>query len=89
MFGLAAHVGIDEAIGGHIMVIDRYLGFNFLLDLACELLAELNAHLVKRIDMPDHTLNKDFVLVECNEAPQSFWCQLLIQKRIGRAVATE
>jgi len=77
---LSAHVGIDESVCGYVVVIDRNLGFNFLLHFARELLTQFDAHLIKGIDMPDHTLNENLVFIERNKATQGFRGQLLIQQ---------
>src|SRR5271157_586852 len=52
-------------------------------------LAELDAPLVERIDVPDSALGKDAVLVESDELAERRWCQLLQQNRVGRPIAFE
>src|SRR5271169_2156998 len=52
-------------------------------------LAELDAPLVERIDVPDSALGKDTVLVKTDKLAERRWCQLLQQDRVGRPIAFE
>ena len=45
-----------------------------------ELLAKLNPHLVKGIDVPNGALNKDLMLVEGDEAAQRLRGQLFVEQ---------
>src|SRR5260370_12187279 len=44
-------------------------------DPVCQYFAEFDAPLVERIDVPDSTLDKNLVLIECNQLTQRLWCQ--------------
>src|SRR5689334_6987791 len=51
--------------------------------------AEFDAPLVERIDIPDGTLDKDFVFVERDEVAKSLRCESLRKDGVGWAVAFE
>ena len=57
--------------------------------LTCEDLAQLNAPLVERVDVPDDTLGEGDVLIVRNQCAQSPRGDLVGQNRGGRAVAQE
>src|SRR6266540_6302750 len=51
--------------------------------------AQLNAPLVKRINVPDNALGEDAVLVESDELAKRFRCEPISEDRIRRAIAVE
>ena len=52
-------------------------------------LAQLNAPLVKAVDVPDATFGEGNMLIVCNERTKSSWANLVGQDRGRRAVAQE
>lgn len=82
-------VKVDETVGGGIVARDLTAGDQLGKNLLGKLLAQLNSPLVKRVDVPDDTLDKDLVLVHRNQSSQGTRGQLLEQDRVGRLVATE
>src|SRR5690606_22113551 len=54
-----------------------------------ELLAELDAPLVERIDAPDRALHVDLVLVEGDQRAERLRGELLEHDRVGRPVPRE
>ena len=54
-----------------------------------QLLAQLDAPLVERVDVPDRALGKDAVLVEGDEFAEGFRSEPLGENRVRRAVALE
>lgn len=60
-----------------------------LEDSLGEHLAELDAHLVVRVDAPDGTLDVDLVLVQSNKSSKGARSELLEHDRVGRLVALE
>ena len=58
-------------------------------DLLRQLLAQLHPHLVEGVDVPDHPLGEDLVLVQRDQRTQHLRGQLGIQEGVGRPVAGE
>ena len=54
---------IDQGIGGRVVGSSCASFLNFRLDLLCKLLAKLDSPLVVGVNVPDDTLDEDFVLV--------------------------
>ena len=71
------------------MAGDRRVARELGQDLAGQLLAELDAPLVEAVDVPDHALDEDLVLVERDQRAQAVRRELLVEDRGGRAVAGE
>src|SRR6266850_4570064 len=80
----------NQVVGGAI-VLERGFGrtFEFRNDALRQDLAQLNAPLIERIDVPDDTLRENRVLVESNELAQRLRCEPLSHDGVGRAVAFE
>jgi len=51
--------------------------------------SDLDTPLVKRVDIPDDSLNKDLVLVHGDEAAQGTRSQLGVQKGVGGTITGE
>ena len=60
-----------------------------LQDVLREDLAELDAHLVKRVDAPHDTLREDLVLVQHDERAECLRIELREEDAVARAVALE
>ena len=71
------------------MVADRVIAAQFRQDGVCQHFAQLDAHLVKGVDIPDDALHKDLVLVEGDQLAQALRRQFLKEEGVGRAVAGE
>lgn len=56
-------------------------------DGLCQGLAQLNAPLIERVDVPNDTLSEDLVLVCGDESSQCEWSQLLDNNRICWTIA--
>lgn len=91
LFGikLASLVMVDKSIGGRIMGGDIARLAEFRQDGFRQLLAKLHAPLIKRVDIPDNTLDEDLVLVHGNQGTKRGWSEFLKQDRVGRLVAQE
>ncbi len=61
----------------------------FRQDLFRQLLSQLHTPLIEGIDIPDHALDEDLVLVQCDQRTQDFRRQPGVEKRIGRPVTGE
>ena len=59
----------------------------FAVRIGRELLAELHAPLVERIDAPDDALDEDLVLVERDQLAENLGRQLCEQNHVARVVA--
>ena len=73
---------VDEAIGGAVVGLDFLLTFEFGQDLLGELLAELDAPLVKRVDVPNSALREDLHFVHGNETAERSRSELLEHERV-------
>ena len=80
---------IDQCIGRGVVAVYRGVGMQFGQDAPGELLAELDAPLVVGIQVPDHALDKDLVLVQRDQHAERMRRELLQQDRIARMVAVE
>src|SRR5690606_32509878 len=65
------------------------LGRELRRDPGRELLAELDAPLVERVDVPDRALREHLVLVERDQSSERGRCQLVEQERVRGAIAGE
>jgi len=52
---------------------DRFLPLELGKDGLCQLLTQLNAHLVEGADVPDDALGEDLVFVEGDERAEGLW----------------
>lgn len=59
----------------------------FWQDLFCELLAKLDAHLVKRVDIPNHALNENLHFVHRDQAAEHNWRELFEKDGVRRTIA--
>ena len=48
----------------------------FRQDAVCQLLAEFDAPLIERIDIPDDALYENLVLIQCNQRTQGLGVEL-------------
>lgn len=55
---------VNQAIGGAVILGSSLVVIQLRQDLLGNLLAVLHTPLIEGIDIPDHTLHKDFVLVD-------------------------
>src|SRR5882724_1382272 len=78
----------NQVVGGAI-VLERGFGrtFEFRNDALRQDLAQLNAPLIERIDVPDDTLCENRVLVESNELAQRLRREPLSHDGVRRAIA--
>eukprot|EP00962_Isochrysis_galbana_P029201 scaffold9325_cov97-Isochrysis_galbana.AAC.1 len=76
-------------VGGCVVRCDGRGTAELGQDLLGQLLAQLHAPLVERVDIPHHTLHEDLVLVHCDEPTQREGVELVKQDRVGRLVAGE
>ena len=83
-------VAPDQRVGRAVV---RELGLVRALELGNDALrqhlAQLDAPLIERVDIPDRPLGKDAVLVERDQLPERLRRQALGQNRVGRAIALE
>src|SRR5262249_56285170 len=82
---LEAAIAADQVVGRTVMT-KFGLGFAFELrdDALSQHLAELDAPLIKRVDVPDDALGENAVLVQRNKLSQRFPRQSGHQARVGR-----
>merc|ERR1719339_718349 len=80
---------VHKSIGGGIMGVHIVVVSEFRLDLIGQLLTELNSPLVKTVDIPHNTLDKDLVLIHGNKSSQSVGVQFLEDDGVGWPVALE
>lgn len=80
----------DEIVSRAVVTENR-MGwiFQFRNDPLSQSFAELDAPLIKRVDVPDNALGKDTVLIERDEGTQDFGSEFLGQNGIGRPVPLE
>src|SRR5690606_20179800 len=81
--------GVDQAVGGGIVIDGRGVRFQLLQDDGCKLLAQLDTPLIERVDPPDHALHEDLVLVEGDQGAEAARIEPPQQDRIGRLIAGE
>ena len=72
-----------------ILAVRRLLSRDHRPKRGCKLLAELDAPLVERVDVQDHTLDKDAMLVERHDAAQRLGIELGVDQRGRGTVARE
>src|SRR5437660_11088330 len=69
-------IALDKSIGRAVM---GWSGLSSALkfrdDPVCQYFAEFDAPLVERIDVPDCALDKNLMLIECNQLAQYLRCQ--------------
>lgn len=82
-------VKVDEAVSRGIVARDLTSSDQLGENLLGKLLAQLNSPLVERVDIPNHSLNEDLVLIHRNQSSQGTRGQLLEHDRVGGLVATE
>src|ERR1700677_2173232 len=72
-------------------MVERRFGFTFKLwnDALRQRLTQFNSPLIERVDVPDRSLCKHRVLVECDEFAQRFRRKPLRKNCIRRAIAFE
>ena len=80
---------VDESVGGRIVAAHGILVVEFGLDGLRQLLAQLDAPLIVRVDVPNDALSKDLVLVHGDEGAQRERRHLLHHDRVGRSIALE
>lgn len=80
---------VDQPIGGRIVGGSFVRVGQIALDGLGQRLAQLNAPLVERVDVPDDTLGEDLVLVHGDQRTQRERGHLLDEDRVGRAVSGE
>jgi len=68
---------------------DQAIAPQFREDSPCKLLSQLHTPLVKAEDVPDNSLNKDFMLVHRDEASKRHRGELPEQDGVGRSIALE
>ena len=64
-------------------------GLNLGNDALSQNLSQFHSPLIEGINLPDSSLNKDAVLVQCNQIAQRRWSQLTQQDRVGGPIAFE
>src|SRR5574340_1572790 len=84
-----ASVVVDQRGGRGVMAADRNARVQFGQDAARELLPELHPPLVVGVEVPDHALHEDLVLVERDQHAERMRRELLQQDRVARVVAVE
>src|SRR5207249_421589 len=83
-------IAADQGIGRAVVSKGRVSSdLQFGHDALGELLTQLDAPLVERVDVPDRSLNKDAVLVQRDELAERFWSQPLDQECARWPVAFE
>jgi hypothetical protein len=80
---------VDETGGRGVVVLDVRLVTKLAKNVLSQDLAELDTHLVVRVDAPDGTLDVNLVLVESNQGTQSGRGKLLEHDAVGGLVALE
>ena len=72
-----------------MLELRRRLAFEFGNDALGKRFAQFDAPLVKRINVPDHALREDAVLVKRNKAAENFGSEPLGEDRVRRTVPFE
>jgi hypothetical protein len=80
---------VDERVGAAIVLANLTLAIELAEDALGKLLAELNAPLVERVDVPDSALDESEVLVVSDQGAESTRGDLLGQDGGSRPVAEE
>src|SRR5688572_9460102 len=80
---------IDQSIGGCVVPGGWQPGLELGQDAPGERLAELDAPLVVGVDVPDHALDEDLVLVERDQRAERGRIEPLAEDGSARAVAFE
>ena len=81
-------VAPDERVGRAVVLKPRVLhAFQLGKDTLRQSLSQFDAPLVERIDLPDHPLREDTVLVERNQLAERFRRQPICEKGIRRAIS--
>jgi hypothetical protein len=80
---------VDEGVGAAVVLADLTLAVELAKDALGELLAELDAPLVERVDVPDGALDESEVLVVGDQGTESTRGDLLGQDGGGGPVAEE
>src|SRR3954454_13753028 len=80
----------EQGLGRGILRVDGILvALDGGSDLHGQLLAELNAPLVKRVDAPDRALRERDVFVQCDQLTEHLRGERRREDRRGRSVARE
>lgn len=79
-------VKVDETGRRRVVVDDLARVSQLSQDVLGQDLAQLDTHLIVRVDTPDRTLNVNLVLVERNQRTERLGSQLLEHDRVGRLV---
>ncbi len=82
-------VPVDQARGRAVVSRDVALLAELLEDGLGQHLAELDTHLVVRVDAPDRALDVDLVLVQSDKSAKGARVELLEHDRVGGLVALE
>ena len=69
-------VGVDQPIGRRIVCGHRSITAQFRLDGFRQLLAQFHTPLIERVDIPDHALRENFMLIERDQRAERFGVQL-------------
>src|SRR6516162_1093438 len=78
----------DQVVGGAVVLeCGRCRVFELRDDRLCQRLAQFNAPLVERVDVPDNSLGADDMLVERDQLAQRLGCQPVRQNGVGWPVA--
>jgi hypothetical protein len=80
---------VDESVGAAVVLADLTLALKLTKNALGELLAELDAPLVVRVDVPDGALDEGEVLVVGDQGTESAGGDLLCQDGSGGPVAEE
>jgi hypothetical protein len=72
-----------------VLELWRSLTFHFGNDALCQRLAQLDAPLIKRVDVPDHALREDNVFVKRDKFTENFWSEPHSENRVRGTVALE
>src|SRR5216110_904139 len=79
----AVSVAPDERVGGRVMGEPWFgIGLELAGDARREHLAELDAPLVERVDVPDRSLHQDAVLVQRDELAERFGLKPVGENRV-------
>src|SRR5690606_8158765 len=78
---------VDQALGGGILGWWRVEAGHLTIDGLAQILAELDAPLIERVDTPDHALHEHLVLVESDQRAEAAGADGFHHQRIARTVA--
>src|SRR5262245_41043455 len=82
----AFHIQVspDQVVGGAVVLeLGRRLFFELRDNRLCQRLAQFNAPLVERVDVPDNSLGVDAMLVERDQLAQRLGCQPVRKNGVG------